>query len=154
MINRNNWKQVKSYLAHRAQVEQVSVSTLKLDEARLRHLLEWADETPFREAPQIRPNFSEYLKRARLDDPDKPLSKAYLTKIIRTTKRFFSWLMANRRGFKGITSACMDSLKPPRSANIQQEFKAVTIEEVHRMVQAPAKLLWEMRIRAAAVEFG
>ena len=56
MINRSNWKCVKGYLAQREEIDQVSVGTLKLDASLLRHLLEWADDVSFREAPMIRPS--------------------------------------------------------------------------------------------------
>ena len=151
MINRNNWKSVKDYLDYRDKVDQVSVGTLELDASLLRHLLEWADETSFREAPTIQPRLTDYLEQARLDGRDKPLSKAYATKIVGAAKRFFKWLRANRRGYNAITPTWLASLKPPRTSTEQQEFKAVTIEEIKRMAQAPAVELWEQRIKAAAI---
>ena len=151
MINRSNWKCVKGYLAQREEIDQVSVGTLKLDASLLRHLLEWADDQSFREAPMIRPGLTEYLKRARLDGRDKSISKVYATKIVRTAKRFFIWLRTSRRGYSSISLAWLNTLKVPRSTTNQQEFKAVTIEEIHRMAKAPATLLWEKRIKAAAI---
>jgi site-specific recombinase XerC len=151
MINRNNWKSVKDYLDYRDKVDQVSVGTLELDASLLRHLLEWADETSFREAPTIQPRLTDYLEQARLDGRDKPLSKAYATKIVGAAKRFFKWLRANRRGYSAITPTWLASLKPPRTSTEQQHFKAVTFEEIKHMAQAPAVELWEQRIRAAAI---
>jgi integrase len=151
MINRNNWKSVKDYLDYRNKVDQVSTGTLELDASLLRHLLEWADETSFREAPTIQPRLTEYLEKARLDGRDKPLSKAYTTKIVGAAKRFFKWLRANRRGYSAITPTWLASLKPPRTSTEQQHFKAVTIEEIKRMAQASAVELWEQRIKAAAI---
>jgi len=151
MINRNNWKSIKAYLEFREKVDQVSIKTVKVDESRLRHLLLWADEVTFQNAPMIQPQLSEYLKQARLDDQDIPLSKAYSTKIVRAAVRFFTWLRSNRRGYRAITPAWLATLKPPRTRAGQQEFKAVSFEEIRNMAQSPAKLLWELRIRAAAV---
>jgi hypothetical protein len=47
MIDRGNWQLVKGYLLYRAEVVQVSKKTIQLEETWLRHLLEWADSTPF-----------------------------------------------------------------------------------------------------------
>ena len=151
MINRSNWKSVKAYLAYREKVDQVSINTIKADEGRLKHLLLWADEVPFQKAPRIQPPLSEYLKEARLDEKDKPLSRAYTTKIVRVGIRFFKWLRSNRRGYKAITPTWLATLKPPRTSACEPIFRAVSFEEICNMAQAPAKLLWEMRIRAAAV---
>jgi len=151
MINRGNWKSVKAYLVFREEVDQVSFKTIRADEGRLKHLLLWADEVPFQKAPSIRPPLSQHLKDARLDGKDRPLSKAYMTKIVRVGIRFLKWLRSNRRGYKAITPTWLATLKPPRTSASQPKFRAVSFEEICNMAQATAKLLWEMRIRAAAV---
>jgi integrase len=86
-----------------------------------------------------------------LDGKEKPLSRAYATKIVRAGIRFFKWLRSNRRGYKAITPTWLATLKPPRTSIGEPQFKAVSFEEVCNMAQAPAAQLWEMRIRAAAV---
>ena len=151
MINRGNWKSVKAYLAYREKVDQISASTINAEEGRLKHLLLWADEVPFQKAPTIQPPLSEYLKDARLDGKDMPLSRAYTTKIVRAGIRLFKWLRSNRRGYKAITPTWLASLKPPRTIIGEPIFKAVSFEEICNIAQAQANLLWEMRIRAAAV---
>ena len=80
MINRRNWKLVKEYLSYRRKVDQVKESTIRLNECRLRHLLEWADDVPFEDAPNIQPGFVEYVRTARNDGKDMPLSSEYAGK--------------------------------------------------------------------------
>jgi len=58
---------------------------------------------------------------------------------------------SNRRGYKAITPTWLATLKPTRTSIGEPQFKAVSFEEICNMAQAPANLLWEMRIRAAAV---
>ena len=151
MINRGNWKSIKDYLAYREKVDQISASTINAEEGLLKHLLLWADEVPFQKAPSIQPPLAEYLKGARLDGKDKPLSRAYMKKIVRAGIRLLKWLRSNRRGYKAITPTWLATLKPPRISVGEPMFKAVSFEEICNMAQAPANLLWEMRIRAAAV---
>lgn len=149
MINRRNWKEIKKYLAHRRRVDQVSESTLKNDKGRLRHLLEWADETRFSDAAQIQPSFSEYLANTRLDGIDRLLSAEYSNKIVRTARRFLEWLVKNRPGYQSISERWLDTLRSPRNTSPPRPRKVVTIDEVLEMVQTPVDELWEKRIQAA-----
>ena len=45
MVNRENWKSVKSYLNYRIEVDLLSQQSIRLEESWLRHLLEWAQES-------------------------------------------------------------------------------------------------------------
>ncbi len=151
MINRTNWKLVNKYLEYRREVDQVSESTLRLEETWLRHLLEWADDVLFREAPKIRPTFPEYVLAARIDGGGSQLSKIYMRKVVGAAKRFLRWLTVHRAGYKTITPAWLDTLKPVKMAEQPREHKAVTFEEVLRIARAPVQTSRDRRIRAAAV---
>ena len=74
MINRGNWKLVKAYLKYRQEVGQLGEMSLRADETRLRHVLEWADERPFQRAMSIRPTLPDYLQTARKDSRGEELS--------------------------------------------------------------------------------
>lgn len=151
MINRANWKAYQAYLLYRLEVDQLSKGSLRLEEGRLRHLLEWAGNRSFEKSPSIRPALPAYMLSARLDGQEGQLSPAYVGKVIRTAYNFFRWLIKHRKGYGAITQAWLDTLKAPRMTLEFEEHEAVTLEEIRAMAQAPAKTLRDKRARASAV---
>jgi integrase len=151
MINRANWKLVNEYLQYRKEINQISISSMRLEESYFRNLLEWADNRSFEQAPKIRPSFPEYMLTARQDGSGKQLSPIYITKVIAAGCRFFGWLRVHKSGFRQITSAWLDTLKPPRMAIEQKEHEAVTLEEIIAIAKAPVFTMRDRRIRAAAI---
>jgi integrase len=124
---------------------------MRLEESLLRHLLEWSNETPLCQAPNIRPTLPEYMLSARLDGKNLKLSSTYIKKVVRTSYRFFAWLKIHQRGYKNITIDWLDTLRPPRMAIEHKEHEAVTLEEILAIARAPVYTLRDRRIRAAAV---
>jgi integrase len=151
MINRANWKLVKAYLQYRQEVDQISKSSMRLEESWLRHLLEWAKDRPFSEVPRIRPTLPEYILTARLDGESQQLSPIYVKKVIRAAYRFFEWLKKHKRGFGIIDQIWIETLKPPKMAIEPTEHEAVTLDEIRAMANAPVYTIRDKRIRAAAV---
>jgi integrase len=152
MIDRGNWVLVRAYLLYRQDVDQLSKSSLRLEESWLRHLLEWADNEPFIKAPKLRPTLPEYMLTARLDGLTGSLSPGYIGNAIRTAHNFLRWLTTHKQGFgKAFNQAWLDTLKSPRMTIEYHEHEAVTLEEVRAIAQAPVTNLSEKRIRAAAV---
>jgi site-specific recombinase XerC len=151
MINRGNWLLIQEYLNYRKEVDQLLDNSLRLEESWLRHLLEWAQETGFENAPKIRPTLPEYVLDARLDGSGESLSPVYVRKIIRSSYNFLEWLRTHKRGFSALDQAWLDTLKPPRMTIEHKEHEAVTIEEIRAIAKAPVETLKEKRIRAAAV---
>lgn len=152
MINRGNWQLIRAYLKYRAEVDQVSPKTLRLEETWLRHVLEWADYRSFDSVTKIKPMFPEYMLTARLDGEEGRLSSVYIKKVIGASKRFFSWLIKNRQGYNHkIKPAWIDSLKSPRLPDDTKEHEAVTLEEIRAIAYAPVETIRDRRIRAAAV---
>lgn len=152
MINRGNWLITRAYLKYRAEVDQVSEKTIRLEETWLRHVLEWANDKPFEQASRIRPTLPEYMLSARLDGQEGQLSPVYIKKVISSGKRLFEWVTKHRRGFSSvITAAWLDTLKPPRLETEIKEHEAVTLDEIRAMAVAPVDSLRDQRIRAAAV---
>ena len=152
MINRGNWKLIKSYLKYRAEIAQISEESLRMDETRLRHVLEWADETEFKKVRSIRPTLPDYLLTARIDGRGETLSPAYIRKVINAAQQFGNWLINYRSGYKTNLSRWVDTLKAPR--NLMPESKqheAVTLEEIRAIAAAPTNALWEQRVKAAAI---
>jgi integrase len=151
MVNRENWKAVKAYLKYRADVDMLSQQSIRLEESWLRHLLEWAQEDPFTHAPTFRPTFPVYIQTSRLDGSDKPFSSEYNRKIVSTARRFLRWLSKHKRGYKEITPAWLDTIKPRQAFQGIQEHEAVTFEEILNIAFAPVVETWEKRIQATAV---
>jgi integrase len=143
---------MKAYLAYREEVVQISQESVRLDEARLRHVLEWADETLIKDALSIRPTLPDYLETARIDGRKDTLSPAYKQKIINAAHQFGTWLSVYQNGYKTSLFVWLDTLRIPRTlANHDRQHEAVTLAEIEQIAAAPAEALWEKRIRASAV---
>ncbi|MGD8455833.1 MAG: tyrosine-type recombinase/integrase [Anaerolineales bacterium] len=117
----------------------------------LRHLLLWADETPFSRSDKIRPSFPNHMLTARLDGKDKALSPGYIKKAVRAGKRFLTWLKVHKRGYGILTQAWLSTLTPTRMVVEPTEHQAVTLEEIRAIAGAPTYTLRERRIQAASV---
>ena len=151
MINRGNWKLSREYLKYRREVDHISKSSQRLEESRLRHLLEWANESSFDSVINIRPTFPEYVLTARMDGGEGLLSPIYVQKVIRSAYHFLKWLRIQKRGFSILSQAYLDTLQPPRMTVEEKEHEAVTLEEIKKIVSAPVSTIGEKRIRASAV---
>ena len=151
MINRQNWKLIREYLKYRRDFDQISKESRRLEESRLRHFLEWANDQPFDRVVKIRPTFPEYVLHNRIDGKDESLSYVYTEKVIRTAYRFLKWLTTHKRGFATIDKFYIDTLKPPPMEKYYKEHEAVTIDEIRAIASAPVETLGERRIRASAV---
>jgi integrase len=79
------------------------------------------------------------------------LSPSYITKVIAAGRRFFGWLRVQKSGFRKITPAWLDTLKPPRMTIEPKEHEAVTLEEIIAIAKAPVFSMRDRRIRAAAI---
>ena len=151
IINRGNWQLVKAFLLYRQEVDQISKSSLRLEETWLRHVLEWADSKLFEKAPKIRPTLPEYMLTARQDGTGKQLSPIYISKVVRAGYRLFLWLRVHKSGYGAITPAWLDTIKPPRMTIEPKEHEAVSLDEIHAIARAPVYSPRDRRIRAAAV---
>lgn len=151
MINKKNWKLTKLYLADRLHVDQISQSSLKIEETCIRYLLIWADSTPFSKAPSIIPTFPEYMRAARLDQKDEPLSSTHVKKVLAAARRFFFWLYGQGKEYRSLNMTWINKIKAKRLTEVHQTKEYVTIEEIQKIALAPVENVVERRIRAAAV---
>ena len=150
MINRDNWKIRESYLKYRSEVDQLSVSSIKLEKTWLNQFLTWVDNKSFENVAKIRPAFPEYLLTTQ--NKNGQLSREYIRKIISCSRRFLEWVVKHKAGYKSkISIIYLDTLKVPRMAQTNKEHEAVTIEEIRAIAKAPVYSLRDQRIRAAAV---
>jgi site-specific recombinase XerC len=138
-------------LKYRLEVDHISTESKRLEESRLGHLLQWANDRSFDRLVKIRPTFPEYVLIARKDGKREALSPVYVEKLIRSAYRFLKWLNTHRKGYAELNQAYLDTLRPPRMTIEAREHEAVTIEEIRAIAQAPAMTVGERRIRAAAV---
>lgn len=151
MINRQNWKLVSGYLKYRRDFDQISKKSQRLEESRLRHLLEWAKDTGFDRVSKLHPTFPEYILNIRIDGKRGSLSPVYVEKVIRAAYQFFKWVTIHKRGYVSLNQIYLDTLKPPIMENEKREHEAVTIEEIRAIAKAKVTTLGERRIRASAV---
>jgi len=151
MIYRENWKLVKEYLKYRLEVDHISKESQRLEETRLRHLLEWAYDRPFYNISKLRPGFPEYILTARMDGKSGLLSPVYVKKVIRSVYCFLKWVNIHKKGYSRIDQIYLDTLKPPRMVIEYKEHEAVTIEEIKEIAKAPVNTIGEKRIRASAI---
>jgi integrase len=144
MINKNNWRLYKNYLDYRQRVDQICKGSLKAEMAHMRHILEWANETSFRQADKIRQTLPEYLLLS-------PYSPTYIKKSLATARLFFTWLADNQPGYKCIKQGWVKTIKVKRLSDIPKERESVSFEEIIAIAKAPALSIMERRIKAAAV---
>jgi integrase len=143
MINRENWFALRAYLEYRRDVDLISPSSLRLEKTWLSHVLTWADDKHLSMGSGIRPSFPAYMR-------DLALSPVYVSHVVRSARRFLTWLSKHRRGFS-MSPGWLDTLKVPAMVIEDRKHQAITIEEVRVIAAAPVVTIRERRIRAAAV---
>lgn len=151
MIDKKNWKLTKQYLDYRLRVDQITKGSLLKEQTHLRYLLQWADNRSFRDAPNIRPTFPEYMHSNRLDGEQGKLSGVYVKKTLATARVFFTWLSDNEMGYKRIKQAWIRTLKIKRLLDAPKTREAVSLDEILAIAAQDARSLFERRARAAAV---
>ena len=148
MINRNNWRLKNEYLKYRAEIDQVSSKTVRLEETWLRHTLEWLDDRPIDQAPRIRPVFSEYV----LSREGSKYSSEYLRKLVSANKRFMEWISIHKAGYRyKLSPAWLKTIKLPRMQEEEKDHEFVSFEEILLIARATVYSLRDKRIKAAAV---
>lgn len=151
MINRDNYQAARRWLEFQADVKQVNSATLKVRRAQLRHILEWADETPFLNAAKIKPTLPRYLQTADANHDGVALAASTQTRICQTAKRFFTWLrMTDREAARAITEQWLATLEPVRADHsVMREHRAYTLDQVRELIALPGEDLVTRRDRAA-----
>ena len=141
MINRENWKLTKKYMAYLSEVRQLDDGTVLNMRSHLRHILEWADETSFSKAADIRPTFPRYVT-------DR-LSAGSAGIVCGTARRFFDWLrLSNKRMSKSITELWCRSLVSKSPGRIKQ-YDEYTLDDVKCIVALKSESLRVRRDKAA-----
>lgn len=116
MIHRQNWLDVRDYLYYIERVKQNDIETVKRARSHLRHLLEWADDSPLIKARGIDPTFPSYLVATRSVTHDQPLAPASIVKCLANARQFFAFARAEwPLRYRLISESWIDLLQPPRA---------------------------------------
>jgi site-specific recombinase XerD len=152
VINRENWADTRLFLAHYERIGR-DAETIKRIRGILRHLLEWADATPFPKARSIDPAFPTYLLTARGDGKDRPLSAASMKKACEYSRMFFEWIRAEHLArYKLISVSWIDTIRPSVRKGVHSEFhehKFWELAQVRAIAQLTPRNLTEERDQAA-----
>lgn len=151
MINRSNYLLVRRYLDYLAEVKQNDAATIKRRRIQFRHLLEWADESPFCDVPDIRPTFPRYLATHRNDGHTEPLAVSTVTRTLSAVQEFFIWLkMASPSQYRKLTDMWIATIRAKKSKGADVvEHEAFTLDEVRKVITFKAETQTDMRDRAA-----
>lgn len=150
MINRQNKFLVDEYLEYRLRFDQLDPKSVCLEKTLALHYLTWADEQPFKNAPNFKVNLVEYVRDCKGPD-GRELSQNYRRKIIGSAKNFFTWLTIHKQGFRSITPAWLSTLK---IRLVQDEFDdqtTISLDEILQIARIPVENLVEERVRAGVV---
>jgi len=150
LINPKNFALLKEYLEYRVEWHLVLEETARNEETWLYHLLHWADDKPFRDAPKIQPSFPKYMLVARRDGKEEQLSPAYIKKVIRSAKRFLKWLQTHKK-HRTLNEIYLDTLRAPRMTEVPKEPESYSLEEIRAIAKAPVETNKERRTRAAII---
>jgi integrase len=123
-VLRENWADVKIYLAYNDQVLQLDKQTVKRKRTHLRHFLEWAGSEPFPNSPKITPAFPAYLVNARNDQHSGRLSSETLDAGCEEVRRFLSWASDEIPYRYGkLSKTWIKTIRPGRAYGRQSELK-------------------------------
>lgn len=148
MVNRANYKAVKDFLTYQIEVIQLDEQSVKVQWYWLRHLLEWADETPLEAAHTIRPVFPKYLQSIPSGHGHGFLSNKGIERACLYARLCLEWL--KRHGYK-IDLIWVDTIRVGRlSAQPHKEHQAVTLDMVRALMAGPRNDLIAQRDKAAA----
>jgi len=155
MINRQNWLDVKAFLAYQHGTIQNDDATTKRQRIALRHLLEWADEKPFDKAKTIEPSFPVYLSSKR-DENGQTFANSGGEKNLQITRQFFTFARSEFSSrYKNISLSWIKTIIPSKRNSAQsrlRDHKHYTLESVLKIASIPAQTL-ETKRDIAAVAF-
>jgi len=152
MIHRQNWLDVREYLHHlRARLGR-DPQTIRKYEGQLRHVLEWADDTPFPLMHKLEPVLPAYLQHARNDGKSLPLSYTTIYKTLVTMRSFhhFAQTTWNRR-YRSLPSAWVATLTPhtkPEASLIEHAY--YSLEELLKIAAVSTATVHQARAQAGA----
>jgi site-specific recombinase XerD len=146
MIHRQNWLDIRAYLHHMDRVRQNSPETVKRSRAYMRHLIEWANETPLPKARAIDPIFPAYLA-------NKNLAPASITKGLSAVRQYFEFARAEwPTRYKRISESWISMLQPPRHLRLESRLpirQFYSLDDVLKIASVSTETLRQERGKVA-----
>jgi integrase len=153
MINRENWIDVKAYLAHQSRIGRDPETVARI-RVYLNHLLYWADNIVFPKVRNLEPSFPVYLNSSRRDGQDKTLAVTTIKKTCEYVRLFFEFAREEYPiRYKAIRRSWIDTIRPTLSKGGRTEWKEHSyypIEMLRQIAATPVTTLKQERDRAAA----
>ncbi|MBN1373032.1 MAG: site-specific integrase [Anaerolineaceae bacterium] len=152
MINRENFKDIQSFLDYQIKVKQVTEATKAAYWARLKHSLIWADSKTFTTANKFKLSFPAYLEGYQKETLRR-FTPAGVAAICKTVRAFFSWARREYpRKYGALSESWIESIKPARGRGEQSEIRTreiYTVEDVRKIMAVKPQTIAEQRTRAA-----
>lgn len=151
MINRQNWMDARAYLTHLTRLGR-DPQTIRKYWNYLRHLIEWADETPLPKAHKIDPVLPVYLSTARNDGSSASLSYTTIYKSLTVSRQFFEYARAAWGSrYHLVSSLWLSSLVPHSKPEPSlDDHRFYTLDEVRAIARVATETLHEERAQAGA----
>ncbi len=141
LVNRENYLLVKNYLAILHEDGQVSEKSVDRYRFYLRHVLLWANETPFQQAHTIRPSLLAYVSQIETT-PGQSLAGETQKKVIEQARKLFEWCkMEYGADFRAMPIAWIQKLKFQKKnfAQPDEDVEFVTLEEAITLATLPGE---------------
>jgi integrase len=152
MINRQNWLDVKNFMAFYERIGKNEASVKRV-RSFMRHLLEWADDKPFTQARNIDPSFQTYLLTARADGKDIQLAPASMKKACEYARMFFGYSRSEHPArYRQISASWIETIRPSTAKGLHSRYHEHLywpVESVEAIAALTPKNLTEERDRAA-----
>ncbi len=151
MVNRENYLAVQAYLQFKRDIQHRQPATIANLWARLRYLLEWADDTLLIDAGRIRPTYPAYLNTVTRGDGGGLLADKSLAATLIEAVQFLRWAKDHLPNMRAVKVDWLDTLTPVRRDRpIVNERKSVTLETVRALLVADWDDLRGRRAKATA----
>jgi integrase len=140
MINRQNFLDTREHMEYRRQVIQNDDGTIVVTRLALRHLLQWADNTPLWDCQKKVPSFPEYMLTSRNDGKTKPLTSKFIVKVIEHARAFYKWARIHKPEYRKVSEAWIDTLWIRKSRGMQSrltQHNFWTLEDAIRVATFP-----------------
>jgi site-specific recombinase XerC len=152
MINRMNYRHVKAFLAYERDIRQLTPKTVNRNWGHLRHLLEWADETPLGHVTKRVPTFPAYLAADGRRNDGRPgkLSNSMIAGTCRIVRAFYEWAKkAYPARYAEVDEQWLETIRPVRLQGSVQERELYTLEDIRAICALEPECLCDERDIAA-----
>jgi integrase len=133
MINHQNYKDTRAFLAYLLDVKQGDQKTIERVRIYLNNLIIWANETRLCDVEQIRPIFPVWLA-------SQEIGKTTLEQNCIRVRQFYGWARIQFDEYREISENWIQTIRPGRSQSLQSQQEThvfYTIEEVRRLIETP-----------------